>query len=104
MEEPTFWISERNANLARLAIGLTSPLVPLCVLTLCARIYVRSRPVFKLGFDDLFIFLGAVGFFSCWMFVVASLQNGTAARTSSSLCSPAKEKPPYLPRGVPAIL
>ena len=67
-EAPTFLISERGASLARLALGLTSPLAGLCVATLAARFYVRIRPVYKVGWDDWSILLGTVrhpGFLSC---------------------------------------
>ena len=60
MDAALFPISERGATLARLGLGLTSPLVALCIVTLAARFYVRARPTYKLGWDDWCILLGTV--------------------------------------------
>ena len=55
-----FPISERAAFLARVHIGVTIPLLALCLVPFCARLYVRLRPVWRLAWDDLFIILGLV--------------------------------------------
>ena len=53
-------ISERAAYLARVHIGVTIPLLALCLVPFCARLYVRMRPVWRVGWDDGFIVLGFV--------------------------------------------
>ncbi len=56
-----FPISEEAAYLARVHVGVTIPLLALCLVPFCARMYVRIRPVWRLAWDDLFIILGLVG-------------------------------------------
>jgi len=56
----TLEISDRGAALARIYVGVTTPLLILGLVTLSLRLYVRSRPVLYLGWDDVWIVVGAV--------------------------------------------
>ncbi len=58
-------ISDEAAYLARVHVGVTIPLLALSLVPFCARLYVRTRPVWRLAWDDLFIVLGLVGTTSC---------------------------------------
>jgi len=53
-------ISDRAAYLGRVRIGVTVPLLALCLVPFSARVYTRVRPVVRLGWDDVFIVLGFV--------------------------------------------
>jgi hypothetical protein len=53
-------ISDRAALLARVHVGVTIPLLALCLVPFCTRLYVRIRPVWRVGWDDVFIVLGLV--------------------------------------------
>jgi hypothetical protein len=53
-------ISEEAAYRARVHVGVTIPLLALCLMPFCARLYVRTRPVWRLAWDDFFIVLGLV--------------------------------------------
>ncbi|KAK4172341.1 hypothetical protein QBC36DRAFT_76772 [Triangularia setosa] len=52
------FITERAAFLARVHFGVTIPLLALALVPFCARIYVRIWPVWRLGWDDVFIIAG----------------------------------------------
>ncbi|KAK0739512.1 hypothetical protein B0T21DRAFT_346819 [Apiosordaria backusii] len=52
------FITERAAFLARVHFGVTIPLLALALIPFCARIYVRIWPVWRLGWDDVFIIAG----------------------------------------------
>ena len=63
MEEMFIPIPERGAYLARLYYGLTIPLLAISIATLAARLYVRSRPAWKVGWDDWSLLIGTVSWF-----------------------------------------
>ncbi|GAB1314652.1 Rhodopsin domain-containing protein [Madurella fahalii] len=52
------WITERAAFLARVHVGVTIPLLALCLVPFFARIHVRVWPVWRFGLDDAFIVAG----------------------------------------------
>jgi hypothetical protein len=58
--DPLIPVTERAAYLSRIHMGVTTPLLMLCLVTLGTRLYVRIRPVWKIGVDDVFIVLGLV--------------------------------------------
>ncbi len=64
-EDFQFPISDEAAYLARVHVGVTVPLLALCLVPFCARLYVRVRPVWRLAWDDFFIILGLVGLPPC---------------------------------------
>ncbi|KAK1749701.1 hypothetical protein QBC47DRAFT_395505 [Echria macrotheca] len=51
-------ISDRAALLARVHFGVTVPLLVLSFVAFSARLYVRTRPVWRVGWDDWLIALG----------------------------------------------
>ena len=53
-------ISDRAAYLGRVHMGVTIPLLTLCLVPFFIRLYVRVRPVWQVGWDDCFIVLGFV--------------------------------------------
>ena len=53
-------VTERAAYLARVHYGVTIPLLALCLVPFIARLYVRIRPVWRIGWDDGFIIVGFV--------------------------------------------
>jgi hypothetical protein len=55
-----FPVSDRAAYLAQVHIGVTAPILALCVLTFSTRLYLRARPVWNIGIDDYFIIVGFV--------------------------------------------
>ncbi|KAK0614592.1 hypothetical protein B0T14DRAFT_528770 [Immersiella caudata] len=71
-------ISERQAHLSRVFVGVTSVLVVLCTLTFFVRMYQRIRPVWKVGWDDYFIVVGYCLSIIDWSFLLLqqNLQAG----------------------------
>jgi hypothetical protein len=53
-------ISDRAAYLGRVHVGITIPLLALCLVPFSARLYTRVRPVMRCGWDDVFMVLGFV--------------------------------------------
>jgi hypothetical protein len=58
-------ISERAAYLSRVHVGVTIPLLTLCLITFYIRLYIRARPQWRFGWDDGFIVAGFVSINVC---------------------------------------
>ncbi|KXX73375.1 hypothetical protein MMYC01_203369 [Madurella mycetomatis] len=67
------WITERAALLARVHVGVTVPLLALCLVPFFARIHVRVWPVWRFGLDDAFIVAGLVSSIVDWALFVPEL-------------------------------
>ena len=61
--EVTIPISDRTAYLSRVHVGVTIPVLALTLVPFVARLYVRTRPTWRMGWDDGFIIVGFVGGF-----------------------------------------
>ncbi|KAK4444170.1 hypothetical protein QBC34DRAFT_475490 [Podospora aff. communis PSN243] len=55
---PILPISDRAAYLARVHYGVMAPLLALTLVTFSARLYVRTWPVWRVGWDDALVALG----------------------------------------------
>ena len=53
-------ISEDAAHRARISVAVTVSLFALCLVPMCARIYIRALPRWNFWWDDVFIVLGFV--------------------------------------------
>jgi hypothetical protein len=60
MEEPFFWVTNDAAFRARVHVGVTVPLLALCLFPFVARMYIRVWPVWRIGWDDALIVVGLV--------------------------------------------
>ncbi|KAK4194534.1 hypothetical protein QBC40DRAFT_32709 [Triangularia verruculosa] len=76
------FITERAAFLARVHFGATVPLLALALVPFCARIYVRIWPVWRLGWDDVFIIAGLACSIIDWGLLVREMhvQSGYITR------------------------
>ena len=57
---PYFPITERSASLARVHIGVTTPLIAIALAMFVARIWLRVRP-WRISWEDYCMTIGVVG-------------------------------------------
>ncbi|QPC59872.1 hypothetical protein HYE67_002103 [Fusarium culmorum] len=55
---PYFPITERSASLARIHIGVTSPLIAIALIMFVARIWLRVRPAWRISWEDYSMTIG----------------------------------------------
>jgi hypothetical protein len=53
-------VSERVARLSRVHIAVTVPVAAVTLIPFIARLYVRTHPVVRLGWDDALVIVGFV--------------------------------------------
>ena len=76
--EPFIPISDRAAFLARVHFGVIVPLLALTVVSFSARLYIRTWPIWRVGWDDWLIALGFVA--SIISFLLLSFEMYTTPR------------------------
>jgi len=62
----TIPISDRTAYLSRVHVGITIPVLALTLVPFFARLYIRIRPTWRIGWDDAFVIVGFVSIPSTW--------------------------------------
>ena len=57
---PYFPVTGRAAHLAKAHIGVTTPLLAIALLMFGARIWLRTKPVWRIGWEDYIMSIGVV--------------------------------------------
>lgn len=75
MDEQPFLIpiTDRAAYLARVHIGVTIPLLALCLVPFSARLYIRAWPIWRFGWDDALIVAGLALAIADWVLVLGEM-------------------------------